>query len=214
MGSVHHRETDPRSGLTLIVESDDDPVNPRTDYDHAGQMVCFHRRYRLGDAHDWRDPAAFQAHLKAHKGAVILDLFLYDHSGLAMRTTPFACPWDSGQVGVIWMSRETALRECGGPGARRLTSAIRRKAEDLLRAEVAEYDQYLRGDVWGVRVIDEDGDEQDSIWGLYGQNNALEQGKDMLAALAPWMIEQKAEAWASRVAADRPDMALAGESRA
>jgi len=30
-------------------------MNPRTDYDQLATMVCFHRRYTLGDDHDFSD---------------------------------------------------------------------------------------------------------------------------------------------------------------
>ena len=73
-----HRETDP-SGLTLIVEADDHPFDPREEYEHLGQLVCWHRRYRLGDSHDWSDPEDFQRHLESEPGAIVLPVYLYDH---------------------------------------------------------------------------------------------------------------------------------------
>ena len=45
---------------------------------------------------------------------LMLPLYLYDHSGITMNTTGFSCPWDSGQVGWIYASKEDALREFGG----------------------------------------------------------------------------------------------------
>jgi len=33
----------------IVVESDDDPMNPRIDFDNAGTMICCHSRYDLGD---------------------------------------------------------------------------------------------------------------------------------------------------------------------
>ena len=35
----------------LQVMYDDEPLNPRTDYDNFGKMVCWHSRYNLGDEH-------------------------------------------------------------------------------------------------------------------------------------------------------------------
>lgn len=37
------------------VEHDHDPLNPRTEWDNLGKMICFHRDYNLGDEHDYRD---------------------------------------------------------------------------------------------------------------------------------------------------------------
>lgn len=39
----------------LQVMYDDEPLNPRTDYDNFGKMVCWHNRYNLGDKHDFED---------------------------------------------------------------------------------------------------------------------------------------------------------------
>lgn len=43
----------------LKVEYDDTPINPRTDYDNFGKMVCWHSRYDLGDKHDFSEPSEF-----------------------------------------------------------------------------------------------------------------------------------------------------------
>ena len=73
-----------------------------------------------------------------------------DHSGLAMQTTSFNDPWDSGQVGWIYVSKEDALKEFGGE---KMIGAIREKAEDLMRSEVAAYDSYLRGECYGFAAL-------------------------------------------------------------
>ena len=200
----HHRETDP-SGLTLIVEADDHPLNPREEYEHLGQMVCWHRRYSLGDRHEWSEPDEFRQHLKSCKGAVALPVYLFDHSGLAVSTTPFHCPWDSGQIGMIWMSRKAAL-DAFGPGGKRLTPKLRLQAEEALRAEVREYHQFLSGDVWHVRVENEDGEILDSCGGYYGSDYAVEEGRAMLATLAPEERQRKAAALAELIESERPDL--------
>lgn len=41
----------------------------------------------------------------------MMPLYLMDHSGLAMQTESFHDPWDSGQVGWIYVSKEDALKE-------------------------------------------------------------------------------------------------------
>lgn len=38
--------------------------------------------------------------------AVVLPLYLYDHGGITMNTGGFSDPWDSGQVGFIFVSKE------------------------------------------------------------------------------------------------------------
>lgn len=211
------------------IVADCDTDNPRTDWDcHAGRMLCWHRRYNLGDAHnydcdDWKRELACEANdgladyidrlegevsdrlykraqLNGCKGweecneyaerfvrkridaaidnafdagYVSLPLYLYDHSGITMSTSRFSCGWDSGCVGVIVCDEETIQREFAGD---------RDKALKALEAEVAVYDQYLTGDVWGFiaeeREVDEDSylddnegwEETDSCWGFYGRD--------------------------------------------
>jgi len=36
-------------GYTIKIKADNDPQNPRTDWDPATHMVCWHNRYDLGD---------------------------------------------------------------------------------------------------------------------------------------------------------------------
>lgn len=44
---------------TLMIVDDDEPINPRRDYDPFGKMICFHRRYDLGDEHSYEEPRDF-----------------------------------------------------------------------------------------------------------------------------------------------------------
>lgn len=43
----------------LLLKDDDMPGNPREEHDCFGTMVCFHRRYRLGDKHGYDGPEGF-----------------------------------------------------------------------------------------------------------------------------------------------------------
>lgn len=100
-------------------------------------------------------------------GYVVLPLYLYDHSGITIRTGPFNSSWDSGQVGYIVCDEETIQKEFGGD---------RDLAERALRAEVSVYDDFLTGNVYGFIVEERDGDEDsdwehvDSCWGFYGDD--------------------------------------------
>jgi hypothetical protein len=158
------------NGKTLEILVDNHPENPRN-WDNMGTMVCFHRRYDLGDEHnyDHNDYSGWGemegAIIKNEKTAVILPLYLYDHSGITISTSPFSCQWDSGQIGFIFISKEKLKKEYG---VKRVTNDLIKKAEKCLLGEVETYDQYLTGEVYGYRVIDEEGNEVDSCWGYYG----------------------------------------------
>lgn len=175
------------SSIIKLVR-DHDPENPR-DQENRGVMVCAHRRYRLGDS----DGAA-QALEVIHKylsdrqleeidfdanhvpdveralemtgQAIMLPLYLYDHSGITMRTVPFGCPWDSGKVGFIFISKENARSEFGW---KLLSKARIEKLQSYLKGEVEDYNHYLTGDMWGFQVIEDD-EVINSCWGFFGDD--------------------------------------------
>lgn len=47
----------------LQVMYDTEPLNPREDYDNFGHMMCWHRRYNLGDENRFEDSRAFLQNL-------------------------------------------------------------------------------------------------------------------------------------------------------
>jgi hypothetical protein len=49
-----------------------------------------------------------------------------------------------------------------------------------LIGEVKTYDDYLTGNVYGYKVIDEQGNEEDSCWGYYGEDSIKEEFKNEL----------------------------------
>lgn len=126
------------------IYRDEDPPNPRVDYDNIGKMVCWHSRYALGDIPVEYPKEAFntweeleQTLVDDHGPCTVLPIYMYDHSGITISIAPFSCPWDSGQVGFIYCSEARALEE----GIDDI--------EACLKAEVEEYDQYLSGKVYG-----------------------------------------------------------------
>ncbi len=174
--------------LMLKIEPDTNPLNPRTDFDNCGKMVCFHGRYNLGDEHyiDFRDFDGWEdmrVHLiKDRDAVVILPLYLFDHSGITMATSPFGCRWDSGQVGFIYMDRETILKEAPGH-PKILTPKAKAWATHSLQSEVRVYDQYLTGEVYGYVVENEAGETVESCWGFYDEADSRNEGQSVLASL-------------------------------
>ena len=126
--------------------------NPR-ECDNLGSMVCYHRRYNLGDKDEylpghykpnsgdfWGWGEMRQYFEKVHDLAVCLPIYMIDHSGIAVSTKPFSCPWDSGRIGFIFVSKEKLRKEYG---VKRITASLVDKATRILEAEVQEYNQYL-----------------------------------------------------------------------
>lgn len=184
-------ETIEYKGYNINIYYDTDLESPR-DWNNLGIMICWHNRYNLSDknCNKYNDPTDFLADLagkdddwcydktindlytEASKHAVILPLYLYDHSGITMSVNPFSCPWDSGQVGYIYATHDTIKKEFG---LKKLGKKAKKKAEEILIGEVKTYDTYLTGDVYGYKITDKDNKDIDSCidscWGFYGYDH-------------------------------------------
>ena len=51
----------------LFLVNDTNPQNPRTEQDNFGKMICFHRRYNIGDEHRYDEPDEFLLELFEEK---------------------------------------------------------------------------------------------------------------------------------------------------
>lgn len=196
-------------GHTIKIFYDPDAESPR-EWSNLGKLICWHRRYRLGDSHQFDSPEAFLRDLadvsdhselsmqqlrdRAERKAILLPVFLYDHSGLAMNTIGFQCPWDSGQVGYVYVTLKAVRKEFG---VKRVTKALREKAEDILRSEIVSYDAYLGGRVYGY-VIEQDGEEIDACWGFVGdyEFDCLLEARRAVPAPSPGQTREPAAAQA------------------
>jgi len=153
---------------------DTDSESPR-EWDNLGRMICFHKRYSLGDEHN----ASIEElkEIVARPGVFSLPIFMYEHSGIGISTDnsryPFNCPWDAGQIGYIYVTREKVRGEYS---VKRISKKLARKVMEVLQSEVDIYNQYLSGDVYGFSIT-RDGEVVDGCWGFYGFDYCLEEAK-------------------------------------
>ena len=155
----------------LEIFDDLNPCSPR-EFDNLGTMVCFHRRYNLGDetelkSSDFSSWEELENYLYKEEDALIaIPVFMYDHSGLWINTTGFSCPWDSGQVGYIYISKEKVREDYG---CKRISKKLKEMIREILCSEVDLYNDYLSGNVYGFTLTDkENAEEIDSSCGFYG----------------------------------------------
>lgn len=155
--------TNPEPTFTVRIRQDPDSMSPR-ECDNLGKIVHWHRRYDLGErvSPDWEPP----------EGAFVLPVYMIDHSGIALNTEGFGCPWDSGQVGWIYVTREDAAEAFGWNVPLRMTAKRKNTVTDALRAEIKVYSQYLSGECFGFEIEGTDG-SQDSCWGFIGEDGTL-----------------------------------------
>ncbi len=164
------------NNFTIKINPDDCPDSPR-DWDNLGQMVCFHNRYDLGDKHNFADSEELAEFLSKNKAnLIVLPLYLYDHSGLAMSTTPFHCPWDSGQVGFIYAQKNQE-------------NLSEEQIKQILLNEVATYNQYLNGEVFAFEVLK----GSSFVSGLFGYYDKADCINEAIMSFEEVYLEKPAE---------------------
>jgi len=167
------------NGNTVTVKQDTDPQSPR-EWDNLAKIICFHSRYNIGEKHDYKhgDYSSFSEMgediIRKENAAVIMPIYMYDHSGICISTKPFSCPWDSGQIGWAVVSKEMARKEYS---CKRVTKAIIAKITSVVEGEIETYSQYLEGDVYGYEETNSEGKDVGSCWGFFG-NDPLKNGME------------------------------------
>lgn len=160
----------PNTGSTLTIMYDEFAADPREEWDHFGKFTTRgDNRYlpkELDLGLDFEEAEDDGKALDA-AGYIWLPVYVYDHSGVAYNTTGFGCPWDSGQVGYIVVSKAEVRRAWG---VKRITARIRENVLHGLRGEVAEYGAYRNGEVYYYIIKDLLGEETDRCGGYYGDD--------------------------------------------
>ena len=182
-------------GCTIGITYDDNGAFDPREETNLGTMVCYHKRYRLGDENSvpfeafnsWEEVEDYLR--KSFNPAVILPLYVYDHSCLTMHTVLHGqyAWWDGGQVGYIYVTKET-LRDWYG--VKQVRQTLIDRATKVLLNEVEEYSCYLNGEayqyyIWAPWVeVDEDDPDLDSALdyqtGILGEKNALDYAKEFI----------------------------------
>jgi hypothetical protein len=169
MSNIH--ETYNFKNKRLEIHYDESADTPR-EWDNLAKMICFHNKYNLGDKHDYNSndyngwDEMKKAIIAKEDVAIIKPLYLYDHSGITIATTPFSCRWDSGQVGFVIVTKEAIRKEYS---VKRVTKKVIEKATKVLDGEVSTYDDYLVGNVFGF-ILFEDDEETDTCFGFFGSD--------------------------------------------
>ncbi len=162
---MFEEETIPHKGYMIVISNDDNPFNPREDDDEIITFHIAHRNYSFGDKNYKDIESINKANREAHRiGDIVLPLYMYEHGGITISLTPFSCPWDSGQLGFVQVSRKAMIENWG---KKNFTPKLKKKALEVAESTVKYFDDYLTGNVhrYDICPIDEDGeyDTDDSI---------------------------------------------------
>ncbi len=153
--------TEDHAGCTIKIVHDECAENPLTVYDDFIKVVAWHPDYALGNCDRFDSHEEFDRYCKDNQ-VTRLPLYLYDHSGLSVNTTGFHCPWDSGQVGWVFVDHAVARKwmQWG-----RVSSQRREDLRQQMQSTVDTLDNYLQGNNYGYQVF-HNGKEVDSCWGF------------------------------------------------
>ena len=181
-------------GFDIEITDEDYPESPREQWDNLGSIIAWHRNYNLSDKGiDFAEPEDFEDWLKDNP-SIVLPVYMYDHSGISLSTGQFSCPWDSGQLGWIFVTKEKIREEYG---VKRITNKLKGKVIKVLRQEIETYSQYCEGRVYGFIVETDDGEHIGSCYGFYGEdwedNGLLEYAQDDIDCYISTQKENRAK---------------------
>lgn len=153
-------ETITINGYNVEISHDDWQENPREWDCCSSTLVTAHRKYNFGGielthyARSIKD--AFEQHLAdqdlSYKDIIYHDVFMYDHSGIALSTAPFSCPWDSGQLGMIYEKRSDIRAEFG---VKRISPKLEQLILARLASEIKILGHWANGDIYAFSIDDE-----------------------------------------------------------
>lgn len=168
---------------TYEVEQFSEDWDTPRDWDNLGVIVAWHRRYTIGDIQPSMPPSEWLAELyKNDPSAVVLPVYMYEHGGVTISTSPYGCEWDSGQIGYIYTTLDR-VQKYYKDDWRRMTKARRATCEVLLNDEIKIYDQYLRGEVYRYLIKDDDGEIVESGHGYYERDYCESEAQAMIKYL-------------------------------
>jgi hypothetical protein len=167
---------------TLIVTYDDCAESPR-EWDNLTKMLFFGKHKHLGDKHNinaddyngWNELE--EAIKKEYDVVMIKKVYAYIHSGMTISTQPFSCPWDSGVLGFVIITKADLRKEYNWKVlTQKRINEVYNRLDNIMDGEVKVLDYYVSGDVYGFRIEDKNGDIEDSCYGFYGydiKNNGI-----------------------------------------
>ena len=135
-----------KDDLILSIEHDNDAENPR-DWENLGTIVCW-SKHHLGDNYSCQISKEEFLENTNSSNSIILPIYFYDHSGLTIRTYPFASQWDSGFLGCIYASRKKVLDYFG---VTKIDKELEKRVIKLLQGEIETYNQFINGEVYTVK---------------------------------------------------------------
>jgi len=164
-------ETREHRGYTIEIHRDAcTPESPR-DWCNLGTIIAWHKNFQFSDedAPDCASPQDFEEWAQEEEIPFCFPLFMFEHGPIALSLANFDDPWDSGQVGYVYVTNQRiseSYDEHLGIGGKPTEEQIYK----IMQAEVETLAAYANGEVYGYTVTDPEGLEIDSCWGFIGES--------------------------------------------
>ena len=141
--------------------------------------------YQMGQELDWSEKLEL---IEATGEVVILPISMYEHSGITLWFgSKWGHPdaqWDCSSIGFAFVEKKTAEKEMSQrilPDGQK--NDWKEWAYTIMEGEMKTYDQYLRGEVFGYMIEDEEGEMSSNVhlcgcWGYYDHEHLLEDAKN------------------------------------
>ena len=173
------------NGKIFDIYYDEGGESPRKMYDNGATIVILRGKYEspdeitdeleeIADEHDISlskdcDLNALISALQ-EAGYYAVPVYILDHGNVHYSTHDFGDKWDSGMAGVAYAKK---------------SGADEKKLQKMIDAELAEYETWANGNVYGISVRGEDGEVVDGEGGFYLSDNTTWEDmiKEMLDAV-------------------------------
>lgn len=189
--------------LRYHIEQDSDPLNPRLHNDNFSIMVFKHRNYQLGEElpkhiqNRFPFRELYRAMFREYGPmAYVTPVFMYDHSGITISTTPFGCHWDSGLLGWCFVPISKVIEAFGEKWPDK--KIYREKGRNIAETKIKDYDTYLRGEIYGYVIYDVENPSEtiESCGGYYDYDQACKDAEACIKHLELMIEDREIEAMA------------------
>jgi len=219
-------------GFKIIIDQDEDPQNPRTEWDNATVMWCWHQRYDFGDkSNPWNFYKAqelaggrveeLEQLVREELGKSLLamaPLYLYDHSTQTLKIGNFSgmlpqghAEFDTMWVGWIMVTKES-YEKCCGAVPKRKTQKFKDQLSTLMQQDVTVYNMYLHGECYWWCTEDSEENMIDNCGGYYlSDNESYDSEDNEMISQAKASIDAEIESRAKAAKEESDDSLRAGQ---
>lgn len=174
------------------IHQDDYCDSPEDHTDAPVYLVHFHRDFwNCNKSLPFKDADGFSDWLKGRDKERWKVYFVkaYIHGGVVLAL-------DGSRESLRWPDQEWDVSRCGAvliDTDRQCWGESPVDWDALAKGYVEEWNQYLSGDVYGYKVLDEDGEAVDSCWGYYGREYVKEEALSVAKFLDAQREEKEKE---------------------